>query len=192
MAHFCVLVISSAPDDVADALEPFRIDGGGGGLRPPYLVIETTADEGKRPDPETGREHHSKNPIGMWDYWVIGGLWTGLLAPDHDPAQNIETCAACNGQGRLPSGDPCRRCAGAGQLLREDAVGDQCQARELDLDALAATGRLEEVHAVVRSGRWHGLKEARAPTSPKREGNLLQTFRGLAPDTWITVVDCHC
>lgn len=43
------------------------------------------------------------NPKSKWDWWVIGGRWTGVFKPDYnaytDP-QNQRTCDLCNGLGR--------------------------------------------------------------------------------------------
>ena len=41
------------------------------------------------------------NQDGFWDWYQIGGRWTGIH-DDYDPANdpaNIETCAICNGTG---------------------------------------------------------------------------------------------
>lgn len=45
---------------------------------------------------------------GFWDWWVVGGRWTGWL-DDYDPdadARNIERCITCGGTGRRT--DACR------------------------------------------------------------------------------------
>lgn len=39
---------------------------------------------------------------GIWDWWVIGGRWTGVLSeydPKADPA-NLESCVICGGTGK--------------------------------------------------------------------------------------------
>lgn len=41
------------------------------------------------------------NPNGVWDWWQVGGRWTGYLTdydPEKDPA-NQETCNLCDGTG---------------------------------------------------------------------------------------------
>lgn len=43
------------------------------------------------------------NPDGVWDWWVIGGRWTGTLSAGYDPRtdpRNIENCDLCHGSGR--------------------------------------------------------------------------------------------
>lgn len=41
-----------------------------------------------------------------WDWWVIGGRWTGAISPEpYDPTedpQNFETCKLCSGTGLRP------------------------------------------------------------------------------------------
>jgi hypothetical protein len=66
-----------------------------------------------------------------WDWWVIGGRWTGLLTdyePSKDP-RNMEVCNICNGTGTrsmpvpydstwLPKIGECNGCHGKGYRLR--------------------------------------------------------------------------
>lgn len=38
----------------------------------------------------------------FWDWWQVGGRWTGFFAPDYDPTtdpRNLETCDLCAGTG---------------------------------------------------------------------------------------------
>ena len=52
----------------------------------------------------TGKRMVTRNPQGHWDYWTIGGRWTGQL-DGHDPTkdpENIETCHLCSGTGDRP------------------------------------------------------------------------------------------
>lgn len=64
-------------------------------------------------------EEDGENPNGWWDWWVIGGRWTGHLSeydPVNDP-RNWEKCFLCQGTGirtdwRLK--DPTYGCNGCG------------------------------------------------------------------------------
>src|SRR5262245_41107031 len=76
MAHFCLLVVTSTLDDIADALRPFFDDDDPLRRQQHFAFI---ADRHADPDPETGRRGYWKNPIGKWDGWVTGGRWEGLL-----------------------------------------------------------------------------------------------------------------
>lgn len=74
-------------------------------------------------DTETGRFGYWHNRQGIWDFFQIGGRWTGILSgyePDKDPA-NSEPCWICEATGkrqdapRCGAGDlPCNGCSGTG------------------------------------------------------------------------------
>lgn len=56
------------------------------------------------------------NPQKKWDWWQVGGRYTGLLSPAYDPEKdprNIETCAICGGTG-----------------MRDDALGKDHRAKD--------------------------------------------------------------
>ena len=69
-------------------------------------------------DEEKNRYGVWRNPRGRWDFYQIGGRWTGALDgynPDDDPA-NQEQCRACNGSGYRDE-EPCSACEGAGRSV---------------------------------------------------------------------------
>ena len=85
MSHFCVFVLIPA-DFPADEIEE-RIDDD---LAPFYTCREVQQVE------EDGEKYWT-NPDGHWDWFQIGGRWTGHLSdydPEKDPA-NIERCDLC-------------------------------------------------------------------------------------------------
>jgi len=51
----------------------------------------------------TGRRMSTYNPKSKWDWWAIGGRWTGAFhKEDYDPRtdeRNIEVCRLCSGSG---------------------------------------------------------------------------------------------
>lgn len=52
-----------------------------------------------------GWEWSTYNPKSKWDWYSIGGRWTGFLAPEYKPDQdpdNIEVCTLCKGSGTRP------------------------------------------------------------------------------------------
>lgn len=64
-------------------------------------------------DPEDGTPFAmtTYNPRARWDFYEIGGCWTGMLS-DHDPAEDIEnweTCPVCGGTGESDDGLGLRR-----------------------------------------------------------------------------------
>lgn len=78
-------------------------------LRDDRIAAYMAADPAKgQPDRDcetcegTGSHPTTANPDGHWDWYVVGGRWTGVLAPDYDPAQdpaNTERCPLCAGAG---------------------------------------------------------------------------------------------
>lgn len=57
-------------------------------------------------DPITGEYGHWQNKMARWDWYQIGGRWTGMLAPHYKPEDdpaNQERCYLCDGTGIRPS-----------------------------------------------------------------------------------------
>lgn len=90
-----------------------------------------------------------------WDWYVIGGRYTGKFRPDYDASEdpdNLQTCFICNGSGmrndelgrRERASNPaytCNGCDGKGQQLKHPgyfkAVGNVCLRKDLDESMLA-------------------------------------------------------
>src|SRR5258706_5833810 len=55
-----------------------------------------------------------------WDWWQVGGRWTGMLIPHYDPSEderNKETCTLCKGTGKradMTDQEKCNGCNGTG------------------------------------------------------------------------------
>jgi len=68
-------------------------------------------------------EHDGDNPDGKWDFWQIGGRWTGLFdgyEPDKDP-DNSEPCWLCGATGKrtdMEVVNGCNRCNGTGTAIK--------------------------------------------------------------------------
>lgn len=94
-----------------------------------------------------------------WDWWVIGGRYTGKFRPDYDPAsdpQNQERCFLCGGTGlrnddlgrQARADDPsytCNGCDGKGLSTKFSSkwanVGNVCRRGDLSEQALAEAQR---------------------------------------------------
>jgi hypothetical protein len=96
----------------------------------------------RKPDPAcsecggTGKYRTTTNPNGKWDWWAVGGRWTGVFTPEYDPEKdprNLEKCNLCEGTGtrRMPvPSDPgwkpkegeCNGCGGTGQMVKSKLV----------------------------------------------------------------------
>jgi hypothetical protein len=68
----------------------------------------------------TGRYQTRVNERGYWDWFVIGGRWTGALDPEYDPSaddRNFAKCNLCEGTGKRPDMEVpkgCNGCEGTG------------------------------------------------------------------------------
>jgi len=132
-----------------------------------------------------------------WDWWQIGGRWTGLFTdydPDADP-KNIETCNLCNGTGtrrdmRVANG--CNGCAGKGKRAkwsteRAKHDGDVVSTAE----ALAKLTPERIPHALVAKGvcseteSWNGKGFV---ANPEHEATVRMA---LAQPGRCVVVDYH-
>src|SRR5258706_1000221 len=67
-----------------------------------------------------GKFYDLTNPRAKWDWWQVGGRWTGSLIPQYDPSEderNKETCTLCSGTGKradMPDQEKCNGCDGTG------------------------------------------------------------------------------
>lgn len=153
----------------------------------------------------------SGNDDSKWDWFQIGGRWTGALEPSYEPAKdprNIESCDLCAGTGKRSDElglktravDPsytCNGCDGKGARIKWPTqwacdVGTQVQVKNLNPSAELA------FFAYLRDGQWvekgdmgwwgivHDEKVAGDWAAEK-----AKIIASLAPDEWLTVVDCH-
>jgi hypothetical protein len=157
----------------------------------------------------TGKIPSTRNPKSKWDYWTIGGRWTGAFSeyePDKDP-DNIETCWLCNGTGKRNDAvgkmarleDPkytCNGCRGTGKKLKWPT---EWKSFHGDVLPIAAIPKEEPSFALVTpSGRWHeratmgwfGCSYGAVQTPDewkKKYHRLLKNYK----DNWAVAVDCH-
>lgn len=148
------------------------------------------------------------NPQSEWDWWKIGGRWTGFLDgydPETDPA-NIEVCPYCSGTGKrtdaVAEANPalkqkCNGCDGEGKRAKwptewKKHKGDICPVRSIPTDRDTAPFAL-----VSPDGQWHqraqmGWWACTTDEKPEEEWKteVRQLFQQHA-DCLAVVVDCH-
>lgn len=112
-----------------------------------------------------GRFYDRTNPNKKWDWWQLGGRWTGKLVPGYDPNEdpsNKQTCGLCGGTGKrldMECANGCNGCNGTGIETKWPtqwkSVADRMQLKNIPVEALrdfaerkAATD-YDAVHAVL-------------------------------------------
>lgn len=193
MSHFSVLVITDPRDDVEETVTR---------LLAPY-------DE----QGEWFREE------SHWDWWVIGGRWTGYLDPAYDPytdPANYVHCKWCQGTGVTPQavadeypayqhnvGKPCIQCATTsdgepkpfpGKMLRWDLVphpGD----RGLPVKEVIERGVKPTFALVTPDGAWHQSGDmgwwGMVSNENTEWDDEWQTLVKANEANVATIVDCH-
>ena len=75
MSHYSVAVFVRDPADLDERMAPFYE-----GVEPdsPYAVFREDT-EGGYTDPATGKKGWISNPNAKWDWYEVGGRWSGLL-----------------------------------------------------------------------------------------------------------------
>lgn len=205
MSHFSVLVITAEKPD-EDALHQIMLpwhEYECTGYEDYVVDVDVTdkmvADhakygDGKPFNPEwvsewsgatfkDGRYFKRTNPAKKWDWYQIGGRWTGMLVPNYDPANdpaNRQTCVLCQGTGkRSDHADrelqaKCNGCDGTGIETKwptswKRIVGDQLKIKDVPLVTLrdeaerAALKRHDAAQKVI-AGRtipdWDAIRHA--------------------------------
>jgi hypothetical protein len=150
---------------------------------------------------------------GEWDWWVIGGRWTGALSgydPGKDP-NNIETCPLCEGTGkrtdalgeemrRMAPDYTCNGCDGTGKRVKwptqwGNHVGDitLCAAVRPDFEPHAVLTPTGEWIAHWFSSPLKGILAEVVAGDPERAAwrEKLAELRAAYPYNVVAVVDCH-
>ena len=156
----------------------------------------------------SGRVKTDRNPRAKWDWWSIGGRWTGVFTqykPDEDPA-NVETCYLCQGTGmrndelgraeRMKNPEyTCNGCEGTGKRVKWPT-----EWRKYEGDVVLGSVLPEDFscYAVVTpDGVWHERGEmgwwacshnvVRPEVWKERIKQLITENR----QNWAVAVDCH-
>lgn len=122
-----------------------------------YATLKDCAEEYFGGVVRNGRVYDRTNPNKKWDWWQLGGRYSGLFAPSYDPDKdpaNIETCWLCGGTGKRPDmvcENGCNGCKGTGKMVKWPtqwkAVGSQVRRADLPLEALRTISELKAVKA---------------------------------------------
>lgn len=180
MHFFAAVVIPSADRDVAGAVEAALA---------PYC------------------QYDGENHDGWWDWFQLGGRWTGTWDETYDPATdpaNVEVCDLCAGTGTRPDGaelfgaewvastNGCNGCHGEGTRLKwptdwATCAGDVITVRE------ALSRELAMPYTVVTpEGAWHRETwDGEGFTDVPEFHRLFREALSDYPDGLVAVVDYH-
>src|SRR5882672_2810676 len=119
-----------------------------------YATLQKCAEENYTCTEHDGRFFKLTNKNSHWDWWVVGGRWTGLLVPHYEPEidpRNKETCILCGGSGKRADAiarekypdllEKCNGCDGKGKATKwptqwADVAGDQMKVDDIPFIAL--------------------------------------------------------
>lgn len=76
MSHFVVSVIHKPDQDIDELLAPYMENCCG---TPDYKYLEFYEDEEYEVDPVMGKRGYWQNPNAKWDWYQIGGRWSGYF-----------------------------------------------------------------------------------------------------------------
>jgi hypothetical protein len=129
-----------------------------------------------------GRFYDRTNPNKKWDWWMIGGRWTGHFKPgydaDKDPTKR-EICRLCAGTGTrtdMTVANGCNGCQGSGVTTTwptqwKAMESDQLQIKDIPVAELRALAEQKAAHDYdefhrIRAGReiisWDAMREKHA------------------------------
>lgn len=129
-------------------------------------LVEVTDEDG---------DTYRHNPDGKWDWWQLGGRWTGVWS-DYDPAKdpaNRETCWLCRGTG-----------------MRNDALGQQWRAEHPDYTCNGCGYGDDPTPGIMlkHAGSWVKRPDLDVIAIPKLLGTQsarLPYAIVAAPDVWL-------
>jgi hypothetical protein len=136
------------------------------------------------------------NPNGKWDWFSVGGCWTGWLGQgitgsydaETDP-RNFEPCRICHGNAKAVMN--CRACGKTGVMMKY--AGDFFQEHEQDVVSTRLLLNTTIDHLpralVDPTGKWH---EREGYGDPGMEWMVyVRALYAMYPDTVAVAVDCH-
>jgi hypothetical protein len=158
-----------------------------------YSNLVVVPDDGRDPKEHVDRilEPHNEELDGgggWWDWYQVGGRWTGLLVPGYDPEKdprNIKTCRLCNGTGKrtdVQVPDGCNLCHGTGKAVEWPTKWERFEG---DVQPI------EWVSEEVYSTRVYRVVEPDGSYSEETDKPSLGELKARYPGHLVVVVDNH-
>lgn len=213
MSHFSVLVIG---ENIKEQLAPYQENNMDDAPKEYLKYYGTSIETGDSKYYETEEEARNalgsdfdeeesywENPNAKWDWWVTGGRWSGFLTDktgmerdslnfsliDFDlmKKQKLESAKkAWAAWEKEEKQDPARGYIFYG--IKRDETKEDYLKRNQSIAPFA----------VVKDGKWYEKGEMgwfacvdNEKTSEDWSGEFEELIKGLAPETLLTIVDCH-
>ena len=165
--------------------------------------------EGCRTD-RSGTIYSTSNPNGKWDWYVVGGRWSNILRLKNGTRANVARLKDID----FSSDET--KIQEARQFWEKWVEGDASEGEKilapwetpeyfkrgyLDKEDFARRSQLFSTYAVITSdGEWHEcgkagwwmMRDEDAEAVRKWEDGYLDLLKNESPNSWITIVDCHC
>lgn len=176
----------------------------------PYTDIEEAVVKNHilkdKPDPScedcegSGWRESTYNPKSKWDWWQIGGRWTGYLG-DYDPSEdpkNMETCTLCEGTGQRYDNivqGKCNGCDGEGKRVSWPTQWKHHKSDIFKVSDVEWSDDKTPFAIVTPDGKWHergemgwfGCASNENKDWPEVAKEILYKYK----DCMGVVVDCH-
>lgn len=146
-----------------------------------------------------------------WDWYAIGGRWTGMLDPKYDPTKdprNIETCQYCHGTGKrtdtvgaeeaawMKKCGGCNGCHGTGKVVKFSLIPFDGDVKSVK-DVLKLKDDVIPLSIITPDGEWYEQGEMgwfACMSNNKGKEKWRKEAKGLLKkfkDCTAVVVDCH-
>lgn len=217
-------------DDMFRSLDPLKSPSAPEHLprvNVPVKELYPTFDEfctdwsGYKKDPKIGRYGYWENPNAKWDWWVVGGRYSGKLKlkPGTQGETGRRSWTNEKEEIRPEFVDSARFADIDWEGMREHRLAerakwwDEAESKgenetmrrliygiepEMTKEQYIAKGEEFSVFAVLKDGQWYEKGEMGwfAIVSNEKEetawkSELKSLIEGLSPDTRLTIVDCH-
>jgi len=138
----------------------------------------------------TGVTTSTYNPQSQWDWYTIGGRWSGMFS-DYDPStdpRNLETCTRCSGSGFDPHAleEKCPKCEGT-KTTEKWSNAPQPEANILPMETirkkfLSDKGQFHTYALLTPEGEW---------VEQGQMGWFGQSSGDMTPEEWETEYEKH-
>ncbi len=149
----------------------------------------------------SGKDTSTYNPNSKWDWYQIGGRWSGEFAIDYDPTAdpvNIEDCTSCNATGLRPdTNKPCHGCEATGKKLKWPTKWVEAEGNIAPISKVRDYPEMYPFAIVLPSGEWvekgkmgwFGMSADKVTAGEWQ--TVVTTIFDQYPDHLIVAVDAH-